>query len=997
MIPPEWRQKPDLILTTEDLLLAMHDQIVFIEKTSPVVKKKRLKALLNETVILHEELQDKIEPLMDIIKTDIEKNDDLIQQQKEQKIRYAKQQQELHTTLYPITAVKHKVLITPDFLAEKQSKNKKLNGIMTMLRTQSVRQIPVRILRKYRLLNDSILVTRKNRKLSFDSPGNLRIVCDTAMSLHILALMHVMSNHYGQKTLSLLFSNTYKCFEGNLAAFAKIICTGCRACRFHRPSCTKVIPVGRIPFPNEPWDTWMIDFMVFKREQKHKGKKIEAALNIVDLYSSMLFSYLTPDQTHQTVIKCLKDLFAKVPAPRKIVSDNARQLCSNKEVIHFLRKSGVQVITTTTAYNSKGNKVERLHKLMRETLMLVQETFRRPSQFDMYYTAIEMINSRPLSLPLHPHIKLMNEGKTEVVTPFSLQYAKKPPQHDLIIMEQQLPSEEREAYKAKWKRIMIDYDRHKEKELQQRIEAFTKDNEILKGDLVLIQNPIPNKERLKFFKELYEVVNIEKARYYCAPLFSGGNVIQTNANNLKKYNYSELFTILPEEIKNLMGENLPPDQLKEQATRDPSSRPPDFSDWKLWKPPSTMELRHRLTPPSDISKPAISLPTSSISSTKTESSGFSFKSGTDLTDLVSDITSIHETLVPGIPQIRSTPEGNRMATFFLNKLSRKLHKPAVPSKPPPQSIVDQAISDKDLANKVLKTAQKKQKSAHFSESASTVSGQSPRHSASRSASPASESQQPTQSVGFSPPSLSSASSSSSHSTAGQKNPWGSFSNDNSFQTNSPVMQSTPLPTPPPSTGNTPPHTPPRVQRPTKTPETGPEPQPESSQTQPTNTDFHTLPDGTVVPKITPTKKRPPPSTLPSVFLDDHIKPYDPTVTIQVKSKPTPNVIPILKTPTASASQPIPATRTFYPRAAKTPSRDYSSLNDPGKTPRKKPTKTKPEEQDVKNTPSAKEKDFKKKPPDKDQPPETPSHSQPTPVPRTSDRKRRPTQNPDFLY
>jgi hypothetical protein len=52
-------------------------------------------------------------------------------------------------------------------------------------------KIPKDRLKKYRLLNDSILVTRKRMDLAFDTPGNIRIVCDVTMSLYILALLHV--------------------------------------------------------------------------------------------------------------------------------------------------------------------------------------------------------------------------------------------------------------------------------------------------------------------------------------------------------------------------------------------------------------------------------------------------------------------------------------------------------------------------------------------------------------------------------------------------------------------------------------------------------------------------------------------------------------------------------------------------------------------------------------------------------------------------------------
>jgi hypothetical protein len=51
-MPDEWKKTPNLVLTTADILQAMHDQIVYVEKSSPGVKSKRLKALINELSIL---------------------------------------------------------------------------------------------------------------------------------------------------------------------------------------------------------------------------------------------------------------------------------------------------------------------------------------------------------------------------------------------------------------------------------------------------------------------------------------------------------------------------------------------------------------------------------------------------------------------------------------------------------------------------------------------------------------------------------------------------------------------------------------------------------------------------------------------------------------------------------------------------------------------------------------------------------------------------------
>ena len=50
-----WK-KPDLILTTENILEVMIQHIVFVEKSSMPVKEKRLEVLMEEISILHERL-----------------------------------------------------------------------------------------------------------------------------------------------------------------------------------------------------------------------------------------------------------------------------------------------------------------------------------------------------------------------------------------------------------------------------------------------------------------------------------------------------------------------------------------------------------------------------------------------------------------------------------------------------------------------------------------------------------------------------------------------------------------------------------------------------------------------------------------------------------------------------------------------------------------------------------------------------------------------------
>ena len=640
VMPEDWIKTSNLILKNSDILDVMHHQVCFVEKSSSAVKNKRLRSMVAEIAVQYEMLQGQSDSLVEQIHSELEEIEATAK-------KINKHTGKTITVSNPLTAVSPRVMITPQFLVKHQNENQRLNGIITQLRTIPQNKLKPVILDKYRLLNDSILVTRKNRKLPFDAPGNIRIVCDTKMTLIILSLLHVMGGHYGINTLARLFSQTYKSNHA-LQGYAKMVALGCRACRFHRPVNRKTVPPGRVPLPPFPYHTFQMDHMVFKKDLYWKGKKIEAALNIVDLYSNLLISFLVPDQKATTTIKCLKELFSKMPAPFKMVSDNGPALCAHREVLAFLKSKGVQTVTTITPYNSRGNKTERIHKTLRETLALVKETFQRKSQFDMYFSVIEMLNNRPLSLVLYPHIKKALGGKTETVTPFSLHYGFKPPVHPLIPMEDQLAPDDRESYQKKWQSIISNHDKLLQDELNERNKNFKENEEIQPGELVLLENKTAHKENLKYYRNLYEVVSIKKARYYCAPLFGGSPLVGVNGNLLKPYKYTELFELLPAEIRHLMGESLSPDHLKQMKTNDPKEVPKDFQDWGLLKIPEPMKLRNRLSPASLASVPAISLSNTNTLSHISSDSGSESGSGLSLDE---EIKTTDASIPPHRPRV----------------------------------------------------------------------------------------------------------------------------------------------------------------------------------------------------------------------------------------------------------------------------------------------------------------------------------------------------------
>ena len=630
-LPEEWTKDPNLVLTTQDILEAMRKKIVFIEKSSLPVKAKRLRALANYVTSLHETAGDGFDTLNDKIAEELSHIELTAKEHKltaTPKAKKKTKQPSHHSSNSdgfedmnifalaaeaqekPMTSVSPRVLITPAFITKHQGEDEKLHAIIMHLKTTPKGQLKTKIIKKYRLLNDSILCTRKNRRLPFDAPSNLRIVCNQKMTLIIMSILHIMGGHYGINTLARLFTLSYKT-KGSIQGFAKIVALCCRSCRLHRPINKRNIPYGRIPIPSEPNHTWHMDHVIWRKESGlWKGRKYEGALNIVDLYSNLLISYLVKDVKAETTMACLKQAFSIMPAPVKIVSDNATGLCTNAKLANFLRRKGVQNVSTITPYNSKGNKSERMHKILRETLQLVSETFKRGSIFDMYTTVVEMINSRPLSLTNHPHIRPLIKDSQEIVTPFSLHYGTKAPLDPMSPMEEELSQEDRIKYKQKWQRILAEHDRLLQEELDERNKAFKTENGLQVGDLVLKVNrgDRQHKENLKYTRNVYEIEKIVKAKFIIRPLFAAtSGVMAVNGQDLKPYNFSELLNLLPDDIRKLMGESLNPEDLKSKKTDDNKKTPGDFQDWGLLRIPPRMKLRNRLTPASLTSVPAVSL------------------------------------------------------------------------------------------------------------------------------------------------------------------------------------------------------------------------------------------------------------------------------------------------------------------------------------------------------------------------------------------------------
>jgi len=292
-----------------------------------------------------------------------------------------------------------------------------------------------------------------------------------------------------------------------------------------------------------------------------------------------------------------------------------------------------------------------------------------------------MMNIRPLSLSLHPHIKNICKQLKEtpgVVTPFSLHFGL-PPVKEIIIPFQELREPvSRDKFIKKWKHIISEYNKLLQLDLEKRREILPKTRQINIGDLVVLKNNIAHKESLRFYKNIYEVVAINQARYTLAPLFFKGKLVNTNGNNLKPYESSELLQQLPQGLRNLLGENLSAEELKKHAQENPDFLPDELHSWNR---PTTMSLRNRLAPKDKLSEPALSVFNTDILTSSSDSSTI-FSIPSRIPDFTSEVSSLVKR--QGASQLKTTQTGLAEKTFITPPPVLKT--PTLPLQTPPYRI-----------------------------------------------------------------------------------------------------------------------------------------------------------------------------------------------------------------------------------------------------------------------------------------------------------------------
>ena len=592
-LPKEWTRTPNVILSTADIMNNLKNNML-MEEVSDKVMEKRIKAF---TQLGHDLMNDEFIPSADVTNKlrEIEEN----RLKAEAKSNSTMNVGAVKT--YPVS-INH--LITTKFLSDYQNRDQFIGGLKTKLRSAGSHRSGFKLRYKYRLLNDTVVVTRADKNIPFEEAYNLRILCSEEMALIILSYLHLFNNHAGFNALVKMFNVAYK--TQGLIALTKIVTKCCRSCSLETLNPNHIVPKGRIPLPERPMSTWWVDHMVFGGELTIKGKKVDSALNFLDGYSGLLISHLVPNQKVETTMECFRKTFASMGVPDTIVTDNHKALNLNEKLRRYLSSQGVKNIVTTSPYHSQANKCERIHKTLRRAIRLAGETFCR-NPIEIYHQIVLMVNSRPLVVSDHPLIRKLIAKSDRYVSPFDLHYGRPMtfnPMNELLNSKFGEDEEERRKFQEKWNKLLVDLDEEKRRDLEVENENFHRPPGYEIGDIVYMVNNARHKESLRFIRNLFVIVDNKWKKFRLRPLFGNpnGNEFQAHADDLKAYNFSHLLEILPPELKALMGQNVSPDKLKEKVQNDPKYIPDDLLPKNVFE---EIGLRNRLTPRSVGSIPAI--------------------------------------------------------------------------------------------------------------------------------------------------------------------------------------------------------------------------------------------------------------------------------------------------------------------------------------------------------------------------------------------------------
>ena len=372
---------------------------------------------------------------------------------------------------------------------------------------------------------------------------------ETLLNL-LISSSHIQFGHMGYVKLTELLSLHF--FHPNLSKKTKNLISKCHLCTLSNPNCLKKQRIQAFRYASQPNETLGLDFMKVK-----KDNKFENILVVCDLFSGFTFLKPTVDQSAESVIKALKEVFEFAGAPNTIRSDGQMSLIKSKKVKTFFAENNIQGEIYPPNYAKHNPKTERTIRTIRE---LIRYSNVRDGNF-RWYKNIKLFNTLLNSIPR----KLTFKNRTHFLSPFEIYFGRKRPLFRVA------ESERFSNYNIRPSSIMNESIRDFARGALVALKADYIDKTNIKGRDSVIevgdcyltvnkqtpgQGQVPLKYRSRYNKNIYLAKKIIGKNVIGVDILTGISNYACIDNIKKIYSRDSYFSDLPANIKNEIGSEL---------------------------------------------------------------------------------------------------------------------------------------------------------------------------------------------------------------------------------------------------------------------------------------------------------------------------------------------------------------------------------------------------------------------------------------------------------
>ena len=469
--------------------------------------------------------------------------------------------------------------LTPEFIHEDQQTDETYKEIFRMLLTTPSSELSKKVRKNYALFNNYLLVTRKDKKLDFSDPGNLRIVLPYKSAIIALATMHLVG-HVGINILMTRVRSQF--YIKSMHPLARAVCLSCCSCRMNKQNLHRDIPEGICCKAKSFREYWQIDYF-FMKDAHWKHRTLKGVLNIVDQFTKFSFAVMISSTKHEEALEILRTLFLKFGPPKYLASDRQTSLVPHKNIRALLYAFQVTPVSFISYRAKAHSMIENHNKILRNLLKSNSHLLRKP------WPAIFDETLFQANMTVRKYATAREEGKRSKMfysSPMQMVFGVSDFSFDKFCSSQMS-----EQQQTKLKEIQCAIiKRHHENLVQtqkQRVADYRASHkaQFVVDDLVLLKRFPEDKHHATYHPNIYRIVERKNSLAILLPLYGRLGFIDAHISFLKPlYNSPELVAALPQVLRKYFT------AFSEEVLSTKSEPPPELGSYV--RPQRKMKTRN---------------------------------------------------------------------------------------------------------------------------------------------------------------------------------------------------------------------------------------------------------------------------------------------------------------------------------------------------------------------------------------------------------------------